>query len=58
MAALVLGLVVLLPLSAYGLDLISTPVTTEGLIASLALVIFAGGGLLYAWRLGAGGIVE
>jgi NADH:ubiquinone oxidoreductase subunit 3 (subunit A) len=53
-----LGLTVLLLLAAYGLDLISAPLTTEGLVSALALIVVAASGLLYAWRLGAGGIVE
>jgi hypothetical protein len=53
-----LALTVLLALAAYGFDLISTPATTEGVAAAAALVAVAGCGLLYAWRLGAGGLVE
>ncbi|HEV2033298.1 MAG TPA: hypothetical protein VGU71_03725 [Candidatus Dormibacteraeota bacterium] len=57
-AAGTLGVAVLLMLAAYGFDLTSRPATTEGVVSALALVVLAGGGLLYAWRLGAGGIVE
>ena len=57
-AVVALGLAVLLMVAAYALDLISAPFTTEGLVAVLALIVVAGCGLLYAWRLGAGGIVE
>jgi hypothetical protein len=57
-AGVALGLAVLLLLAAYGLDLSSAPVTNEGLVSALALIVVAGGGLLYAWRLGAGGIVD
>jgi hypothetical protein len=53
-----LGLAVLLPVAAYAFDLTSTPATTEGVVAAAALVAVAGCGLLYAWRLGAGGLVE
>ena len=57
-AVVALGLAVLLMVVAYALDLISAPFTTEGLVSALALIVVAGSGLLYAWRLGAGGIVE
>jgi hypothetical protein len=53
-----LGLAVLLPVAGYALDLTSAPATTEGVAAAAALVAVAGSGLLYAWRLGAGGLVE
>ena len=58
MAVVGLGLAVLLPVAAYAFDLTSTPATTEGVAAAAALVAVAGCGLLYAWRLGAGGLVE
>ncbi len=48
----------LLMIAAYGFDLTSRPATTEGVASALALVVLAGAGLLYAWRLGAGGLVE
>jgi hypothetical protein len=32
--------------------------TPGGILAALALLVIAGSGLLYAWRLGAGGLVE
>jgi hypothetical protein len=57
-AAGTLGLAMLLMLAAYGFDLTSRPATAEGVASALALVVLAGAGLLYAWRLGAGGIVE
>jgi hypothetical protein len=57
-AAGTLGMAVLLMLGAYGFDLTSRPATTEGVMSALGLVVVAGTGLLYAWRLGAGGIVE
>jgi hypothetical protein len=53
-----LGLAVLLMLAAYGFDLTSKPATTEGVLSALGLIVVAGTGLLYAWRLGAGGLVE
>jgi branched-subunit amino acid transport protein AzlD len=57
-AVVALGLAVLLIVAAYTLDLISAQLTTEGIASVLALIVVAGSGLLYAWRLGAGGIVE
>jgi hypothetical protein len=57
-AAGTLGLAVLLMLAAYGFDLTSKPATTEGVLSALGLIVVAGTGLLYAWRLGAGGLVE
>jgi uncharacterized membrane protein YhiD involved in acid resistance len=57
-AVVALGVALLLIVAAYGLDLISAPLTTEGVVSALALLVVAGGGLLYAWRLGAGAIVE
>jgi len=53
-----LGVVVLLTVAGYALDLTSTPATNEGVAAAAALVAVAGSGLLYAWRLGAGGLVD
>ena len=57
-AVAALGLAVLLMVAAYGFDLTSVPATPEGVGSALALIIIAGVGLLYAWRLGAGGLVE
>ncbi|MHB8611017.1 MAG: hypothetical protein ACYDAL_01125 [Candidatus Dormibacteraceae bacterium] len=55
-AGAVLGLPVLLLLAAYGFGLTAAPVTVGGVLAAVALIGIAGSGLLYAWRLGAGGI--
>ena len=57
-AVAALGLAVLLMVAAYGFDLTSVPATPEGVGSALALIIIAGVGLLYAWRLGAGGLVD
>jgi hypothetical protein len=57
-AVVALAIAVVLPLAAYGFDLTSTPATLDGLTAAVALIAVAGSGLLYAWRLGAGGLVE
>ena len=57
-AAAVLGLSVLLLLAAYGFGLTAAPVTVGGVVAAVALIGIAGYGLLYAFRLGAGGIVD
>lgn len=53
-----LGLAVLLFLAAYAFGLTASPVTVGGVVAAVALIGIAGSGLLYAWRLGAGGIVD
>jgi hypothetical protein len=57
-AVVALGLAMLLILAAYVLALASVPATPEGVGSAFALIVIAGVGLLYAWRLGAGGIVE
>jgi hypothetical protein len=57
-AAATLGPAVVLLLAAYAFGLTASPVTVGGVIAAVALVGIAGSGLLYAWRLGAGGIVD
>jgi hypothetical protein len=57
-AAGVLGLAALLLLAAYGFGLTAAPVTIGGVLAAVALIGIAGSGLLYAWRPGAGGIVD
>jgi hypothetical protein len=57
-AAAVLGLAVLLLVAAYGVSLTVVQVTLGAAVAVVALVGIAGSGLLYAWRLGAGGIVD
>ncbi|HEY0830684.1 MAG TPA: hypothetical protein VGE99_06035 [Candidatus Dormibacteraeota bacterium] len=57
-AAAVLGLAVLLLVAAYGVSLTVVQVTLGAAVSVVALVGIAGFGLLYAWRLGAGGIVD
>jgi hypothetical protein len=49
---------VLLLLGAYLFGLTAAPARVGGVVAALALAGIAGSGLLYAWRLGAGGIVD
>jgi len=57
-AAAALGLAVLLLVAAYGVSLTVAQATPGAIVAAVALVGIAGSGLLYAWRLGAGGIVD
>ena len=57
-AAIALGLAVLLLVAAYGVALTVSQLTPGAAVAVAALVGIAGSGLLYAWRLGAGGIVD
>jgi hypothetical protein len=57
-AAGFLGLATLILLAAYGYAAGTVQPTTGAVVAAVALVGIAGSGLLYAWRLGAGGIVD
>src|ERR1700694_6046497 len=57
-AAAFLGFVVLLLLDVYGLAATMTNPATGVVAVAVALFGIAGSGLLYAWRLGAGGIVD
>jgi len=57
-AAAVLSLAILLLLAAYGYAAVTVQPTLSALAPAAALVGIAGSGLLYAWRLGAGGIVD
>jgi energy-converting hydrogenase Eha subunit G len=57
-AAASLGVAVLTLLVGYGVAVASSQATPGGVVSALALVAIAGSGLLYAWRLGAGGIVD
>jgi hypothetical protein len=52
------GLTILLMVAAYAFGAIESHATLGGVVAALAAVAIAGWGLLYAWRLGAGGIVD
>jgi hypothetical protein len=57
-AAAASGLALLLLVAAYGVSLTVAPVTQGAAVSVIALVGIAGSGLLYAWRPGAGGIVD
>ena len=57
-AAVFLGLALLLLLAAYGFAATTINPTPGAIAAVVAVVGIAGSGLLYAWRLGAGGIVD
>jgi hypothetical protein len=57
-AALALGLAILLMVAAYGFGAIESRATLGGVVAVLAACVIAGYGLLYAWRPGAGGLVD
>jgi hypothetical protein len=51
------GLIVIL-VAAYGFGISTSDASLVGIIAAAALAAIGGTGLLYAWRLGAGGLVE
>jgi len=53
-----LGLALVLILGAYGFAAIESRPSLGGVVAALAALAIAGSGLLYAWRLGTGGIVD
>jgi hypothetical protein len=53
-----LGLAIVLMVAAYGFAAVESRATAAGVVAALAAVAIAGYGLLYAWRLGAGGLVD
>ena len=57
-AVFALGLAFVLILAAYGFAAIESGATVGGVVAALAALAIAGSGLLYAWRLGTGGIVD
>ena len=57
-AAASLGLAVVTLLVGYAVAVASSPASPGGVVSALALLAIAGSGLLYAWRLGAGGIVD
>jgi hypothetical protein len=57
-AAAALALGILLLVAAYAVSLGSSDATPGAVISAVALIGIAGSGLLYAWRLGAGGIVD
>ncbi len=55
-SALSLGALVALALAAYAFAAVTSSPTAGPLVAALALLAVAGSGLLYAWRLGTGGL--
>jgi len=57
-AAATLGLALVLLLAAYAVGAATAQPTQGGVVSALALLAIAGSGLLYAWRLGAGGSVD
>jgi hypothetical protein len=57
-AACGLGLAIVLMVAAYGFAAIESRPTPGGVVAAVAALAIAGCGLLYAWRLAAGGIVD
>jgi hypothetical protein len=57
-AAASLALALVLILAAYGYAAYTVQPTLGAVVAAVALVGIAGSGLLYAWRLGAGGIAD
>jgi hypothetical protein len=52
------GLATALVLAAYVVSVATAQLKAGGAVAAVALFAIAGAGLLYAWRLGAGGLVE
>jgi hypothetical protein len=58
LAVAALGVAFVLMLAAYGFAATESRPTLGGVIAALAALAIAGSGLLYAWRLGTGGIVD
>jgi hypothetical protein len=57
-SAATLGVAVLTLLVGYLIGVANSQATPGGVVSALALLAIAGSGLLYAWRLGAGGIVD
>lgn len=53
-----LGLATVVMVAAYGFAAIESRPAAGAVVAVLAAVAIAGSGLLYAWRLGAGGLVD
>jgi hypothetical protein len=52
------GLATVLVLAAYVVSVATSQLRFGGAVAAVCLMAIAGAGLLYAWRLGAGGLVE
>jgi hypothetical protein len=57
-AAAGLGLAIVLMVAAYVFGAIESGATLGGVVSLLSALVIAGGGLLYAWRLEAGGLVN
>jgi hypothetical protein len=57
-AGVALGLAFVLMLAAYGFAAIESRPTVGGVVAALAALAIAASGLLYAWRLKVGGVVD
>jgi hypothetical protein len=53
-----LGLALVLMVAAYGFAAFELRPALGAVAAALAALVIAGGGLLYAFRLGAGGLVD
>jgi hypothetical protein len=57
-AAVVLGVALVILLAGYVVAAAASQPTLGGVVSALALLAIAGSGLLYAWRLEAGGSVD
>jgi hypothetical protein len=57
-AASGLGLAIVLMAAAYAFAAIESSATLGGAVAAFAAIVIGGLGLLYAWRPGAGGLVD
>ena len=57
-AAASLGLALLILFAGYAVGAATAQATPGGVVSALALLAVAGSGLLYAWRLEAGGSVD
>jgi hypothetical protein len=57
-AASAAGAAIALMVVAYAFGAIEVRATLGGVVAAISAVAIAGTGLLYAWRLGAGGLVD
>jgi uncharacterized membrane protein len=58
LCALLLALPLALFVAAYGVAASSSQPNAESVITAATFVAVAGAGFLYAWRLGAGGLVD
>jgi len=58
LAALALGLALVLMVAAYAFAAIESPPTRGAVVAVLGSIAIAGTGLLYPFRLGTGGVVD